>query len=139
MLILTTLAWSTSSLSGGYADIGYRTGELSMEIAMKVDGPVYIRAELGEDAASYGLGIGFDVQNFNIMLTADRVETDEFEYGVQVSYYDIGVSYCIDVSQRRNTGLLGYKIGVGYSINEGFSIMTHYSEKGAFVGFRKWF
>ncbi|MEE8288945.1 MAG: hypothetical protein V3R25_05985 [Nitrosomonadaceae bacterium] len=136
MLTLATLTLSINSHGEGYADIGYNKN-LSVETVLQVDGPLYMRAEVSKDLTSYGLGLGYDVNYFNVMATVDFVNDSEFEYGLQASYYDIGLSYfaALDYSSEN----IGYRIGAGYSLNEGVSIITHYSDNGLFIGFRKWF
>lgn len=138
LLILTTLTLSGNSYSDGYADIGYKDG-LSMQVNMKVSGPFYIRAELGNETASYGLGAGWNNSYFRVMGTIDRTGSDEFEYGVQGSYYDRVYSYFAAVNYNSGKAKLGYKIGLGYALNTNVSLITYYSDKGGFVGFRRWF
>ncbi len=138
LLMLITLTWSVHSYSDGYADIGYKDG-LSMQVNMKVSGPFYIRSELGTDVASYGIGAGWNNNYLRVMGTIDRTASDEFEYGVQASYYDRVYSYFAAVNYNSSQAKLGYRVGLGYTLNTNVSLITYYSDKGAFVGFRRWF
>ena len=138
LLMLTTLTWSAHSYSDGYADIGYKDG-LSMQVNMKVSGPFYIRSELGTDVASYGIGAGWNNNYLRVMGTIDRTSSDEFEYGVQASYYDRVYSYFAAVNYNSSQAKIGYRVGLGYTLNTNVSLITYYSDKGAFVGFRRWF
>lgn len=138
LLMLTILIISPLSYSDGYADIGYKDG-LSMQVNMKVSGPFYIRAELGNDVASYGIGSGWNNNYFRVMGTIDRTASKEFEYGLQASYYDRALSYFTAINYNSSQAKLGYKIGLGYTLNTNVSLITYYSDKGAFVGFRRWF
>lgn len=138
LLILTTLIWSVSSYSDGYADVGYKNG-LSMQVNMKVSGPFYLRAELGTDVASYGIGSGWNNNYFRVMGTIDRTASDEFEYGLEAAYYDRTLSYFAAINYNGAQAKLGYRLGLGYTLNTNVSLITYYSDKGAFFGFRKWF
>jgi len=138
LLMLTILTWSAHSYSDGYADIGYKDG-LLMQVNMKVSGPFYIRAGLGRDVASYGIGSGWNNTYFRVMGTIDRTASDEFEYGVDATYYDRTLSWFAAVNYNSSKAKLGYKIGLGYTLNTNVSMITYYSDNGAFVGFRRWF
>lgn len=137
MLILTTLGLSVNTYSDGYADVGYKDG-LSIETAMNVSGPVYLRAELSDDYASYGLGLGYTFNPVNIMFTVDRIGYNNFEYGVQLAHYDIGLSYFADLSYK-DTKELGYKVGIAWSYTEKVSLLAYHSDNGAFFGLRRLF
>ena len=138
LLILITLTWSVSSYSDGYADIGYRDG-LSMQVNMSAYGPVYIRAELGEGTSSYGIGTGWNNNYFRVMGTVDRTGSKEFEYGLHGSFYDRRWSGFTSINYNSAQAKLGYRIGAGYALNTDISLIAYYSDKGAFVGFRRWF
>lgn len=137
MLILITLTWSSASFSDGYADIGYKNG-LSMQVNMKVSGPFYIRAEVGEGVSSYGIATGWNNEYFRVMGTLDRVSSTELEYGLEVNYYDRTLSWFAAVNYS-NQSKVGYRFGVGYTLNTNVSLIAYYSDKGTFVGFRRWF
>jgi hypothetical protein len=110
-----------------------------MQVNMKVSGPFYLRAELGTDVASYGVGSGWNNNYFRVMGTVDRTASDEFEYGLEAAYYDRTLSWFTAVNYNSSLAKLGYKIGLGYTLNTNVSLITYYSDKGAFFGFRKWF
>jgi hypothetical protein len=137
LLMLITLILSTDTYSDGYTDVGYKDG-FNIEVAMNVDGPIYLRAELGEITSSYGIGLGYDFNPINVMITADRTESDSYEYGIQLAHYDIGFSYFADLSYK-DTKELGYKIGLGWSFNEKVSVLIYHADDGAFFGLRRLF
>ncbi len=136
--MLTILTYTGAVCSDGYADIGYRDG-LSMQVNMNAYGPVYIRAELGEGASSYGIGTGWNNNYFRVMGTVDRTGSKEFEYGLHGSFYDRRWSGFTSINYNSAQAKLGYRIGAGYALNTDISLITYYSDKGAFVGFRRWF
>ena len=138
MLISTILIWSGNSYSDGYGDIGYKDG-LSMQVNMKVSGPFYIRAELGNEVAQYGIGAGWNNSYFRVLGSVDRTASDEYEYGLEAAYSDRTLSWFTAINYNSAQAKLGYKIGVGYTLNTNVSLITYYSDKGAFVGFRRWF
>ena len=136
-MISTTLIWSTPSYSDGYADVGYKSG-FSIETNMNVQGPVYLRAEMGIDYQSYGLGLGYDFNPLNVLFTVDMINDGPIEYGVQLAHLDIGWSYFAGLSYK-DTKELGYMIGLGWSYSEKVSIVTYYSDNGPFFGLRRLF
>ncbi len=138
MLMLITLTCTGLAYSDGYTDVGYKDG-LSIQVNMKAYAPFYLRAELGTDVASYGVGAGWNNNYFNVMGTIDRIGTGEFEYGIQGTYYDKQLSYFADVNYNNSVYKLGYRLGIGYALNSNVSLITYYSDKGSFIGFRKWF
>ena len=110
-----------------------------MQVNMKVYEHVYIRAEIGDETSLYGIGAGWNNNYFRAMGTIDRTSSDEFEYGLHGSFYDQRWSGFATVNYNSAQAKLGYRIGTGYALNTDVSLITYYSDKGAFFGFRKWF
>jgi hypothetical protein len=110
-----------------------------MQVNMKVSGPFYIRAELGNEVSQYGIGAGWNNSYFRVMGSVDRTETDEYEYGLEAAYYDRTLSWFTAINYNSAQAKLGYRVGVGYTLNTNVSLITYYSDKGAFLGFRRWF
>ena len=137
MLMLITLTFTGLAYSDGYADVGYKDG-LSMQVNMKVYAPFYLRAELGTDVSSYGVGAAWNNSYFNVMGTVDFINGD-FEYGLQAYYYDKQLSYFGGVNYNNGALKMGYRLGIGDALNSNVSLITYYSDKGGFFGFRKWF
>ncbi len=135
--MLITLIFTEAAYSDGFADVGYKDG-FNIEVSMNVTGPLFLRAELGEEISSYGLGLGYKFNPVNVMFTVDKTGYDNFECGVELAYYDIGWSYFADISYK-DTKELGYKVGLGWSYNEKVSVLIYHSDSGAFFGLRRLF
>ena len=137
MLITSTLF--VEAYSAEYADIGYRDG-LLLESSIRIKSVIYVQAAKGELFQSAGVGIGFSKKNYSFMFSVNALETDIKDYSaeLQINYYDVGrMSYFASVSQAQINGI-GYRLGVGYALSEKISVITHYSNNGIFLGFRKW-
>lgn len=135
--LVAIAAFSVSS--EGYADIGYRDG-LLIESFVNIESVLYLKAAKGLALESVGVGIGFTEKSYSVVLSSNYLdeEVEDFNVDVSVSYYDIGkVSYFANIN-RSGLGKTGYKIGVGYSINERVSLVVNYSDKGVFFGIRRW-
>ena len=127
------------SVADGYVDAGYRDG-LSIEATLKIDDAFYFHAESGFEYAAYGLGVGFEHKGYSAILTFNQKIMIEHEYLVdlQLNYYDVkNLSYFAGVNATKSN--VGYKIGVGYQVNEKTSLLTHYGDRGLYFGIRKWF
>ena len=136
ILILSGFIAAFSASADGYADIGYNDG-LLIESAIRVKSIVYIKAVKGVDFESYGAGLGFTKKNYTAVLSVNIV-ADDYSVDLYAGYYDIGkMSYFVNIS-RTALGRTGYKLGLGYGLNEKVSLVTSYSNGGVFFGIRRW-
>ena len=137
-LILITLTCYAGISKAGYADVGYRKGIL-LNALMRVDSAFYVKAKASEGVASFGLGVGYTLNNYEAALTYNKTLANNYTTIAELNYYDVNnMSYFTSIDYS-NDKKLGYKIGVGYPINEKVSIIARYSNNGVFFGFRRWF
>ena len=137
-LILITLTCCAGISDAGYTDVGYRK-EILLSALMRVDSVFYVKAKASEDVASFGLGIGYTLSNYEAALTYNKTLANNYTTIAELNYYDVNnMSYFTSIDYN-NDKKLSYKIGVGYPINEKVSIIAHYSNDGVFFGFRRWF
>ena len=89
---------------------------------------------------SFGAGIGYDFGPLNTTLLVSELYSDNttVETQLQGIYYDVKFSYSAAIIYNSD-GEMGYKLGVGYGISEKLSAVFNYSDKGAFIGIRRWF
>ena len=137
-LTLITLICCAGTSEAGYTDVGYRKGIL-LSALMRVDSVFYVKANASEGIASFGLGIGYTLNNYEAALTYNKTLANNYTTIAELNYCDVNsMSYFTSINYS-NDKELGYKIGVGYPINEKVSIIAHYSNDGVFFGLRRWF
>ena len=133
-LILIILTLFTGGSSANYADIGSNKG-LSLDLLVRVDGPYYISGSKGDNHEYAGVGIGYKIKALNMVITASTGSVKSLEF--HAMYNDRGIPVFISFGQSDKRKVL-YKIGVGYPINEKVGLIVHHSDKGLFVGVRRW-
>lgn len=121
------------------ADIGYSNG-LLLSTSVEVYKGAYIQAGLGKDIEIYGVGAGYSINSFDFMLFANKLEDSE-EIELKVEYYDIGPSFFLSLGNEFTDygNKITYKVGAGYPVREGVSLIAHYSNAKVFLGVRSHF
>ena len=138
LLILITLAWSTSAYSE-HIDIGYKNG-YAVEAVFSTNDYIYMHTERTGEMFSYGVGVGLKNDYLTATVMLDRVTSvgdSNISTTAKLLYNDRVISYLISVGYTGKIGM-SYRFGIGYNLSEKLSIVSHYSETGFFLGFRRW-
>lgn len=130
------MIWCTFTYSHEFVDIGYSDG-LTVNALLEVSEYIYINAEIGEKAFNYGTGVGIMSKHASAVVTLNEDNENNLITKLQANYYDVNYSFNCSFGYIKGNSL-GYKFGAGYALSERLSVVASYSDKGAFVGFRRW-
>ena len=136
VLLLLLIALTLHSKSGlcNYLDVGSNNG-LVFDSLLKVKGAYYLQASEGDDLELIGAGLGFEIKSLRVVSVISG--GDETAIDLHAMYYDYGMPVFISFGQNdRNE--IRYKIGAGYPFNAKINLIAHYSDRGWFVGVRRW-
>ena len=136
MLMISTLPIGTYSAE--FVEAGYRDG-LVIETTVNIASFVYAVAERSDDVISYGAGLGYQGNTYSGVFAVSQVlgDINEYKAELQGTYSDGHFVAFAAIGLYTERTDLGYKIGVGYPVNEKLSISTYVSGAGFFIGFRR--
>lgn len=136
--MLIILISSTDTHSAEFVEAGYRDG-LVIETTVNIESFVYAVAERSDDVISYGAGLGYQGNTYSSVFAVSQVlgDINEYKGELQGTYNDGHFVAFATISLYTERTDLGYKIGVGYPVNEKLSISTYVSDAGFFIGFRR--
>ena len=116
------LGFYTSQSDADYVDILTKNAIDTQSCAHNI----CVGATKADNFQSYGAGFGYNFGDYQVILLSSK-EHSHYSAKLSLAYYDNGVSVFGGVKHDFIDSSQDYEVGVGYPLNEKFSLIVKYS------------